>query len=494
MRRTKKTPKHIRDDIIKRILPPNSESVPMLADEYGMVQQTIYGWLRDMDINIRLIDGNKHSWESYRKDILKRIMPPNNEKPAKVSRDTGVPSAVIYYWRKVQKSNNEKGNSHQQNVPKSKYSDEFKMIAIKRVLFGGESVSFVSMDIGVSSYAVGSWVKKHLKANKHLKLTTNNSGYDLEFKIWTVRRILDGESVSSVSVDTTVSKSGIRKWIVKYKEDMLNGKYDNIELVKKNIIKNRKRKRGNSYFKYLKNTSIKRRLNGESITTISRDVGISESCLRNWMNTYNHEKGTSVYPYVKYSDEFKSKTIDRVFNGESVSVVSRDVGASTYAIREWINKYKLNNPKLKVVVGKIKYTDEFKSKMIYNVLAGNSIVSTSRDYNVPVRTIQRWLTIYRNKDNESRYVTPNSGTGMKRSKGKKKYSDELKLEVSKRVVDDSENVINVSKDVKINATTIYRWARDYRQGKLRDDPIQNTIFFQFYQNLYDLFLLGLNRF
>ena len=64
----------------------------------------------------------------------------------------------------------------------TRYADEFKAEAVKRVLSGDESVRSVALDLGVSEGVLHSWVNKHKFRRGDPELVAENERLRAELK------------------------------------------------------------------------------------------------------------------------------------------------------------------------------------------------------------------------------------------------------------------------------------------------------------------------
>lgn len=87
--------------------------------------------------------------------ILKRVIPPANESVAAVSRETGVATQTIYYWKK-QARNGTLDTEGSEVKPSSRGP--------------GEKLSLLLESRGVSSDQFGEWLRSHGLHSEHLPL------------------------------------------------------------------------------------------------------------------------------------------------------------------------------------------------------------------------------------------------------------------------------------------------------------------------------------
>ncbi|MDO7976385.1 helix-turn-helix domain-containing protein [Oceanotoga teriensis] len=107
---------------------------------------------------------------------------------------------------------------------KGKYSKETKVKACKDYIAGKGSFKSISKSVGCDKSSLSDWYHRYIQhGEKVFEITKRNKSYSKEFKLFVVKKYIDGKfSAMDLSVKYDIHVSIIKNWINKY--------YNGIEL------------------------------------------------------------------------------------------------------------------------------------------------------------------------------------------------------------------------------------------------------------------------
>ena len=101
-----------------------------------------------------------------------------------------------------------------------------------------------------------------------------------------------------------------------------------------------------------------------------------------------------------------------------------------------------------------KYSIEFKNKIVNMIVDNNASTSgTAEKYNVPLKTVEKWITAYKHGELFNVYKSP------------KKYEISFKKKLCNLIVDNHASTSGTARKYNIPLKTVEKWVTEYKKDK-----------------------------
>ena len=189
-----------------------------------------------------------------------------------------------------------------------------------------------------------------------------------------------------------------------------------------------------------------------TIRKVAESLNIPQGTLSLWVSQYKKEHNMPLRVSKSYSQGTKSKVIKMVIEEKvEIEKISKDLDIPVTTILKWITQYR---KKYKIPVEGL-YSQELKERAINMVIKGNmNTVQTGKQLGVSTSTVSFWVRQYK-KENNIHISTP--------------YPQELKNRAIQRVLK-GEDTKQVAKDLSMSVVTLYGWVAQY----VKENNIQRS--------------------
>lgn len=154
------------------------------------------------------------------------------------------------------------------------FTDEQKLAAVARA--AKEGIAVVAADIKVSPSVVRNW-KQRVDAGHAVSRAGKRREYDEAFKLAAIRRIQNGERLTSISADLDVHATVIRRW-----QRELKGKRIAKPPVSVIASKALEKTKAVPVSEAIVKKALERIAAGEKATNIAIELGVTASAIYNW--------------------------------------------------------------------------------------------------------------------------------------------------------------------------------------------------------------------
>lgn len=367
-------------------------------------------------------------------------------------------------------------------------SDE-QIIKASELFKQGRTLQFVAQQLGVHKDALRHWKFKFDPESKEFHLI-NEIAYDKGTVIEVCRQLAQGISMKVVMKRTGIPYMTLSAWKAKYlreRQDATEGRWSkyimfracqqlqqgvsadtvakeldvSVNLVRKweaeNVVKLRAELRdGRIYDEQFILGVLKRLKEGKSGNSLAIELGIGPMTVQRWKDRYFKEKNSEIKDGRKYKKETIIEACELLKKGERVLSVARKLQVHRDAVRDWRIKYVDKRDFESASANQFHYNTKRSiaicdEKMIQEgcklLQQGHASKEIARKFKISITTVDKWKRFYiRNEYSEPRFA--------------KKFDKKTIGKVCKRLMK-GEKVMDLSKELGITWSTIYRWNNKY---------------------------------
>lgn len=234
---TKSFTKSQKLEVVRAVL-RDADPVNVAARKRGLHPQTVHRWIKEHQ------DYGSSAWgekpekrrkrfsEAFVADAVRRALG-GDATLTEVARELNVSVAVLSKWVRIFKTRGEGGLSRRRtrrnaarrkrhetrSRRRRKYSDTFKLDAVKRVRVSDEPVAVIARSLGVPAQLLYEWTRAYERCGASFVAPARRSDglYPEEFRQEAVRLALNPQNIpAQVARDLGISKGLLSQWVKRY--------------------------------------------------------------------------------------------------------------------------------------------------------------------------------------------------------------------------------------------------------------------------------------